>query len=115
MTSVLLTPDGKIVESEAAHGTVTRHYREHQKGKQTSTNSIASIFAWTRGLAHRAKLDNNAELAKFATTLEKVCVDTVESGFMTKDLALLVGADQTWLSTTGFLDKISENLTKAMA
>jgi isocitrate dehydrogenase len=115
MTSVLLTPDGKIVESEAAHGTVTRHYREHQKGKETSTNSIASIFAWTRGLSHRAKLDGNAELAKFSATLEKVCVDTVEQGFMTKDLALLVGADQKWLSTTGFLDKISENLTKAMA
>ncbi len=115
MTSVLVTPDGKTMEAEAAHGTVTRHYREHQKGKETSTNSIASIFAWTRGLAHRAKLDGNAELAKFATTLEKVCVDTVEQGFMTKDLALLVGADQKWLSTTGFLDKISENLTKAMA
>ncbi|MEA2991312.1 MAG: isocitrate dehydrogenase [Alphaproteobacteria bacterium] len=115
MTSVLLTPDGKIVESEAAHGTVTRHYREHQKGKETSTNSIASIFAWTRGLAHRAKLDNNVALAKFANTLEKVCVDTVESGFMTKDLALLVGADQKWLSTTGFLDKVDENLKKAMA
>jgi isocitrate dehydrogenase len=115
MTSVLMTPDGKIVEAEAAHGTVTRHYREHQKGKQTSTNSIASIFAWTRGLAHRAKLDDNAELAKFANTLEKVCVDTVEAGFMTKDLALLVGADQKWLSTTGFLDKIDENLRKAMA
>lgn len=115
MTSVLMTPDGKTVESEAAHGTVTRHYREHQKGKETSTNSIASIFAWTRGLAHRAKLDNNAELAKFAATLEKVCVDTVEAGYMTKDLALLVGADQKWLSTTGFLDKIDENLKKAMA
>ncbi|HEY4863182.1 MAG TPA: NADP-dependent isocitrate dehydrogenase, partial [Xanthobacteraceae bacterium] len=114
MTSVLLTPDGKIVESEAAHGTVTRHYREHQKGKETSTNSIASIFAWTRGLAHRAKLDNNAELAKFSSTLEKVCVDTVEAGFMTKDLALLVGADQKWLSTTGFLDKVDENLKKTM-
>jgi isocitrate dehydrogenase len=114
MTSVLLTPDGKIVESEAAHGTVTRHYREHQKGKETSTNSIASIFAWTRGLAHRAKLDNNAELAKFALTLEKVCVDTVEAGFMTKDLALLIGADQKWLSTAGFLDKVGENLKKAM-
>jgi isocitrate dehydrogenase len=112
---VLLTPDGKTVEAEAAHGTVTRHYREHQKGKETSTNSIASIFAWTRGLAHRAKLDNNAELAKFANTLEKVCVDTVESGYMTKDLALLVGADQRWLSTTGFLDKVSDNLAKAMA
>ena len=115
MTSVLLTPDGQTVEAEAAHGTVTRHYREHQKGKETSTNSIASIFAWTRGLSHRAKLDNNEELAKFAKTLEKVCVDTVEAGFMTKDLALLVGADQRWLSTTGFLDKVAENLTKAMA
>ena len=115
MTSVLLTPDGKTVEAEAAHGTVTRHYREHQKGKETSTNSIASIFAWTRGLSHRAKLDDNAELAKFAATLEKVCVDTVESGFMTKDLALLVGPDQSWLSTTGFLDKVDENLKKAMA
>lgn len=115
MTSVLLTPDGKVVEAEAAHGTVTRHYREHQKGKETSTNSVASIFAWTRGLAHRAKLDNNAALGKFATTLEKVCVDTVEAGYMTKDLALLVGADQKWLSTTGFLDKIDENLKKAMA
>ncbi len=115
MTSVLTTPDGKTVESEAAHGTVTRHYREHQKGKETSTNSIASIFAWTRGLAHRAKLDNNAALAKFSTTLEKVCVDTVEAGFMTKDLALLVGADQKWLSTTGFLDKVDDNLKKAMA
>ncbi len=115
MTSVLMTPDGKTVEAEAAHGTVTRHYREHQKGKETSTNSIASIFAWTRGLAHRAKLDNNADLAAFASTLEKVCVDTVESGDMTKDLALLVGADQKWLSTTGFLDKISENLGKALA
>jgi isocitrate dehydrogenase len=114
MTSVLMTPDGRIVESEAAHGTVTRHYREHQKGKETSTNSIASIFAWTRGLAHRAKLDNNAALTKFANTLEKVCVDTVESGFMTKDLAVLIGADQKWLSTTGFLDKVDENLKKAM-
>jgi len=115
MTSVLMTPDGKIVESEAAHGTVTRHYRQHQKGEQTSTNSIASIFAWSRGLAHRAKLDANAALAKFAATLEKVCVDTVEAGFMTKDLALLVGPDQHWLSTTGFLDKIDENLKKTMA
>jgi isocitrate dehydrogenase len=114
MTSVLMTPDGKTVEAEAAHGTVTRHYREHQKGKETSTNSIASIFAWTRGLAHRAKLDGNADLAKFSATLERVCVDTVEAGFMTKDLALLVGADQKWLSTTGFLDKIDENLRKAM-
>ena len=115
MTSVLMTPDGKVVEAEAAHGTVTRHYRQHQKGEQTSTNSVASIFAWTRGLAHRAKLDNNAELAKFAATLEKVTVGTVESGFMTKDLALLVGADQKWLSTTGFLDKVDENLQQAMA
>jgi isocitrate dehydrogenase len=115
MTSVLMTPDGQTVEAEAAHGTVTRHYREHQKGKETSTNSIASIFAWTRGLAHRAKLDDNAELARFADTLEKVCIDTVEAGHMTKDLALLVGPDQPWLTTTGFLDKIDENLKKAMA
>jgi isocitrate dehydrogenase len=114
MTSVLMTPDGKIVESEAAHGTVTRHYREHQKGKETSTNSIASIFAWTRGLAHRAKLDGNDELVRFSLTLEKVCIDTVEAGHMTKDLALLVGADQKWLSTTGFLDKVDENLKAAM-
>ena len=114
MTSVLMTPDGKTVEAEAAHGTVTRHYREHQKGKDTSTNSIASIFAWTRALAHRAKLDGNEALAKFAATLEKVCVDTVEAGYMTKDLALLVGPDQTWLSTTGFLDKVDQNLKKAM-
>src|SRR5947199_2814602 len=115
MTSILMTPDGKTVEAEAAHGTITRHYRMHQQGKATSTNPIASIFAWTRGLAHRAKLDNNAELAKFAATLEKVCVDTVEAGYMTKDLALLVGADQRWLSTTGFLDKVAEHLGKAMA
>ena len=114
MTSVLMTPDGKTVEAEAAHGTVTRHYREHQKGHETSTNSIASIFAWTRGLAHRAKLDDNFELARFATTLEKVCVSTVEDGFMTKDLALLVGHHQKWLSTTGFLDKIDENLRKSL-
>jgi len=115
MTSVLMTPDGKVVEAEAAHGTVTRHYRQHQKGEQTSTNSVASIFAWTRGLAHRAKLDDNAALAKFAAILEQVTVGTVESGLMTKDLALLVGADQKWLSTTGFLDKVDENLKKAMA
>ncbi len=115
MTSVLLTPDGKVVEAEAAHGTVTRHYREHQKGKETSTNSIASIFAWTRGLAHRAKLDNNELLGKFALTLEKVCIDTVEAGFMTKDLALLVGADQKWLSTTGFLEKVAANMEAEMA
>jgi isocitrate dehydrogenase len=115
MTSVLMTPDGKVVEAEAAHGTVTRHYRQHQKGEQTSTNSVASIYAWTRGLAHRAKLDDHAELARFAQTLEKVTVDTVEAGFMTKDLALLVGADQKWLSTTGFLDKVDDNLKQAMA
>jgi isocitrate dehydrogenase len=114
MTSVLMSPDGKTVESEAAHGTVTRHYREHQKGHATSTNSIASIFAWTRGLAHRGELDGNEALARFADTLEKVCVATVESGFMTKDLALLVGPDQRWLTTTGFLDKVDENLQKAM-
>jgi isocitrate dehydrogenase len=115
MTSVLLSPDGRTVEAEAAHGTVTRHYREYQKGRETSTNSIASIFAWTRGLSHRAKLDDNADLARFAATLEKVCVDTVEAGFMTKDLALLVGPEQKWLSTTGFLDKVDENLKTAMA
>jgi isocitrate dehydrogenase len=114
MTSVLLTPDGKTVEAEAAHGTVTRHYREHQKGKITSTNSIASIFAWTRGLAHRAKLDGNDKLAKFAHKLEEITVATVESGDMTKDLALLVGPDQKWLTTEGFLDKVDENLQKAM-
>jgi isocitrate dehydrogenase len=114
MTSVLMTPDGMTVEAEAAHGTVTRHYRQHQKGQETSTNSVASIYAWTRGLAHRAKLDNNADLAKFAATLEKVVVDTVEAGDMTKDLAILVGADQRWLSTTGFLDKIDANLKTAM-
>ncbi|SHM14184.1 NADP-dependent isocitrate dehydrogenase [Roseibium suaedae] len=115
MTSVLMTPDGKTVEAEAAHGTVTRHYRMHERGEQTSTNPIASIFAWTRGLAHRAKLDDNADLARFAATLEKVCIDTVESGHMTKDLALLVGPDQGWLTTNGFLDKIDDNLKKVMA
>jgi isocitrate dehydrogenase len=114
MTSVLLTPDGKTVEAEAAHGTVTRHYRQHQRGESTSTNSIASIYAWTRGLEHRAKLDGNAELDRFAKTLEKVTVDTVESGSMTKDLALLVGDHQGWLTTEGFLDKVAENLDKAM-
>jgi isocitrate dehydrogenase len=114
MTSQLMTPDGKIVEAEAAHGTVTRHYRQHQAGQATSTNSIASIFAWTGGLKHRAKLDENAELMKFAETLERVVVQTVESGHMTKDLALLVGPDQGWLTTTGFLEKIDENLNKAM-
>ncbi len=115
MTSVLMSPDGKICEAEAAHGTVTRHYRQHQKGQETSTNSMASIFAWTGGLKHRAKLDNNEKLAKFANTLEKVCVDTVEAGFMTKDLALLVGADQGWLSTAAFIDKIAENLIAELA
>jgi len=114
MTSVLMTPDGQTVEAEAAHGTVTRHYRQHQQGKETSTNSIASIFAWTRGLAHRAKLDDNGDLRAFAETLEKTCIETVEAGFMTKDLALLVGPQQKWLSTAGFLDKIDENLKLAM-
>ncbi|MGB1236298.1 MAG: NADP-dependent isocitrate dehydrogenase, partial [Planktomarina sp.] len=114
MTSILMTPDGKIVESEAAHGTVTRHYRQHQAGEATSTNSIASIFAWTGGLKHRAKLDRNDALKAFCETLEKVVVDTVESGFMTKDLALLVGPEQTWLTTEGFLEKVDENLNKAM-
>lgn len=115
MTSVLMTPDGKIVEAEAAHGTVTRHYRQHQAGKETSTNSIASIFAWTGGLKHRAKLDDNAALMNFATTLEKVCVQTVEDGFMTKDLSLLVGPDQKWLTTMGYLEKVDEYLNKALA
>ena len=115
MTSVLMTPDGKVVEAEAAHGTVTRHYRQHQKGEETSTNPIASIFAWTGGLKHRAKLDNTPELSKFAETLEKVCVDTVEDGHMTKDLAVLVGPQQKWLTTPKFLDKLNENLQKAMA
>jgi isocitrate dehydrogenase len=115
MTSVLMTPDGKTLEAEAAHGTVTRHYRQHQKGESTSTNSIASIFAWTRGLAHRAKLDGNADLATFATKLEEVTVATVESGFMTKDLALLVGDAQSWLTTEGFLKKVASNLEEAMA
>lgn len=114
MTSVLVTPDGKTMEAEAAHGTVTRHYRAHQRGEETSTNSIASIFAWTRGLAHRGKLDENQALIDFANTIEKTCVGTVQSGHMTKDLALLVGAEQKWLSTTGFLDKVDENLQKAM-
>ncbi|MGR3291004.1 MAG: NADP-dependent isocitrate dehydrogenase [Paracoccaceae bacterium] len=115
MTSLLMTPDGKIVEAEAAHGTVTRHYRQHQKGEATSTNSIASIYAWTGGLKHRAKLDDNAQLTGFAETLETVVVDTVESGFMTKDLALLVGPDQKWLTTEGFLEKIESNLNAALA
>jgi isocitrate dehydrogenase len=115
MTSVLMTPDGRTVEAEAAHGTVTRHFRQHQRGESTSTNSIASIFAWTRGLAHRAKLDDNPALERFAATLEKVCVDTVEAGFMTKDLALLVGDHQGWLTTEAFLDKVAQNLELALA
>ena len=115
MTSVLITPDGKTMEAEAAHGTVTRHYRQHQKGESTSTNSIASIFAWTQGLKHRAKLDGNADLTHFCNTLEKTCVDTVEAGSMTKDLALLVGDTQGWLTTEGFLDKVAVNLEKALA
>ncbi len=115
MTSVLMTPDGKTVESEAAHGTVTRHYRDHQKGKQTSTNPIASIFAWTQGLSHRAKLDNNPELAAFAKNLEAVCIETVESGKMTKDLALLISKDAPWLNTQDFLAAIDENLQKKLA
>ena len=115
MTSVLVTPDGKTMEAEAAHGTVTRHYRQHQRGEAPSTNSIASIFAWTRGLSHRAKLDGNDALAKFSSTLEKVCVDTVEAGDMTKDLALLVGDKQSWLTTEGFIDKVASNLEAEMA
>jgi isocitrate dehydrogenase len=115
MTSVLLTPDGKTMEAEAAHGTVTRHYRAHQRGEETSTNSIASIFAWTRGLTKRAELDNNQALADFSLTLEKTCVSTVERGSMTKDLALLVGEGQKWLSTEGFLDKLNENLEAALS
>jgi isocitrate dehydrogenase len=114
MTSVLMTPDGKTVEAEAAHGTVTRHFREHQKGNPTSTNPIASIFAWTQGLAHRGKLDATPEVTAFAQTLERVCVETVEEGKMTKDLAMLVGADQPWQTTQGFLASIDENLQRAV-
>ena len=114
MTSVLMTPDGKTVEAEAAHGTVTRHYRQHQQGNETSTNPIASIFAWARGLSYRGTFDETPEVAKFAEALEKVCVDTVEAGHMTKDLALLIGPDQTWMITQAFLDKLDENLQKAM-
>jgi isocitrate dehydrogenase len=114
MTSVLMTPDGKTVEAEAAHGTVTRHYRQHQQGKETSTNPIASIFAWTRGLSYRAKFDNTPDVAEFAATLEKVCIKTVESGQMTKDLALLVGKDQAFLTTDQFLDALDDNLKSAM-
>ncbi|MEM9852897.1 MAG: isocitrate/isopropylmalate family dehydrogenase, partial [Pseudomonadota bacterium] len=115
MTSQLMTPDGKIVEAEAAHGTVTRHYRQHQNGEATSTNSIASIYAWTGALKHRAKLDGNEPLQNFAETLERVIVETVESGFMTKDLALLVGPNQGWLTTMGFLEKIDERVQDALA
>jgi isocitrate dehydrogenase len=115
MTSVLMTPDGKTVEAEAAHGTVTRHYRQHQQGKPTSTNPIASIFAWTQGLAHRGKLDGTPEVTKFAQTLERVCIETVESGKMTKDLALLISKDQPYLTTEEFLAAINENLQKAMS
>jgi isocitrate dehydrogenase len=115
MTSVLLTPDGKTVEAEAAHGTVTRHYRQHQQGKETSTNPIASIFAWTRGLYYRGEFDGTPEVTKFAQALEKVCVDTVEAGSMTKDLAILISPEQPWLTTTAFLDKLDANLKKAMA
>jgi len=115
MTSVLTSPDGKIVEAEAAHGTVTRHYREHQAGRPTSTNPIASIYAWTRGLAHRGKLDGNQALIDFANTLEQVVVETVESGQMTKDLALLVGPDQAWLTTEDFLAALDQNLQNKLA
>ncbi|MCZ6744423.1 MAG: isocitrate/isopropylmalate family dehydrogenase, partial [Alphaproteobacteria bacterium] len=115
MTSVLLTPDGKTVEAEAAHGTVTRHYREHQAGRDTSTNPIASIFAWTRGLYYRGTFDDTPDVARFAETLEEVCVETVEAGFMTKDLALLIGEDQSWLTTRQFIDKLDENLRAKMA
>jgi len=115
MTSVLMSPDGKTIESEAAHGTVTRHYREHQRGRETSTNPIASIFAWTRGLAYRGRFDNTPEVTNFAETLERVCIETVESGSMTKDLAVLIGPDQPWLNTQAFLAKIDENLKAAMA
>ncbi|MGK9235730.1 NADP-dependent isocitrate dehydrogenase [Inquilinus limosus] len=114
MTSVLLTPDGKTVEAEAAHGTVTRHYREHQKGRATSTNPIASIFAWTQGLTYRARFDETPELLRFAQTLEKVCVETVEAGHMTKDLAILIGPDQPWMTTQQFLDKLDQNLQASM-
>jgi len=115
MTSVLMTPDGQTIEAEAAHGTVTRHYRQHQQGKETSTNPIASIFAWTRGLAYRGKFDDTPDVVKFAETLEKVCVETVEAGFMTKDLALLIGPDQAWMTTSQFLAKLDENLQAEMA
>jgi isocitrate dehydrogenase len=115
MTSVLLSPDGRTVEAEAAHGTVTRHYRLHQQGKPTSTNPIASIFAWTRGLAHRGKLDDTPEVTRFADTLERVCIDTVEAGKMTKDLAILIGPDEPFLTTEGFLDALDVELKKQTA
>ncbi len=114
MTSILMTPDGKTVEAEAAHGTVTRHYREHQKGNETSTNPIASIFAWTGGLKHRGRMDDTPDVTKFAETLERVCVETVESGAMTKDLAILIGPEQKWLTTNQFLEALDTNLQKAM-
>jgi isocitrate dehydrogenase len=114
MTSVLMTPDGNTIEAEAAHGTVTRHYREHQKGRETSTNPIASIFAWTRGLAHRGKVDGTPDVTRFAETLEKVCIDTVEAGKMTKDLAILIGPDQPWLTTNQFLDALDAELRTRM-
>ena len=114
MTSVLLTPDGKTVEAEAAHGTVTRHYRMHQQGKETSTNPIASIFAWTRGLYYRGQFDGTPEVQRFAENLEAVCVETVESGQMTKDLAILIGPDQPWLTTQQFLDTLDRNLQAKM-
>jgi isocitrate dehydrogenase len=112
---VLVTPDGQTVEAEAAHGTVTRHFRQHQRGEQTSTNPIASIFAWTRGLAHRAKLDDNSDLKAFADTVERVCIETVEAGHMTKDLSLLVGPEAPFLTTMGFLEKLDEGVQAAMA
>ena len=115
MTSQLMTPDGKIVEAEAAHGTVTRHIRAHQRGEATSTNSIASIYAWTGGLKHRAKLDDNSKLATFAETLERVVIETVEEGDMTKDLAILVGEEQKWLSTEDFLEKVNVNLENKLS
>jgi isocitrate dehydrogenase len=115
MTSVLMSPDGKIIESEAAHGTVTRHYREHQKGRETSTNPIASIFAWTRGLIYRGRFDNTPDVTAFAETLERVCVETVEAGHMTKDLAILIGPEQPWMNTQDFLAKLDSNLQAAMA
>jgi isocitrate dehydrogenase len=115
MTSVLMSPDGKTIEAEAAHGTVTRHYRQYQKGQQTSTNPIASIFAWTRGLAYRGRFDNTPDVTDFAETLERVCIETVETGYMTKDLAILISKDQEWMNTEDFLAKLDENLQKAMS